>query len=81
MGNLNYINNNALISHDCELHENIHLAPASVLASSIIIESNVLIGMNSTLYYGITIGYGSTILNGLIINKTVPKNVIQKINN
>lgn len=81
MGNLNYINNNALISHDCELHENIHLAPASVLASSIIIESNVLIGMNSTLYYGITIGYGSTILNGLIINNTVSKNVIQKINN
>ena len=81
MGNLNYINNNALISHDCELHENIHLAPASVLASSIIIESNVLIGMNSTLYYGITIGYGSTILNGLIINNTVSKNVIQKNNN
>lgn len=81
MGNLNYINNNALISHDCELHDNIHLAPASVLASSIIIESNVLIGMNSTLYYGITIGHGSTILNGLIINNSVSKNVIQKSNN
>jgi sugar O-acyltransferase (sialic acid O-acetyltransferase NeuD family) len=81
IGNLNYINNNALISHDCELHENVHLAPASVLASSIIIESNVLIGMNSTLYYGITIGFGSTILNGLIINNTVSNNVIQKINN
>jgi sugar O-acyltransferase (sialic acid O-acetyltransferase NeuD family) len=81
MGNLNYINNNALISHDCKLHENVHLAPASVLASSIIIESNVLIGMNSTLYYGITIGYGATILNGLIINNSVSKNVIQKNNN
>jgi len=81
MGNLNYINNNALISHDCELHDNVHLAPASVLASSIVIESNVLIGMNSTLYYGITIGFGSTILNGLIINNTVSKNVIQKNNN
>ena len=81
MGNLNYINNNALISHDCELHENIHLAPASVLASSIIVESNVLIGMNTTLYYGITIGSDSTILNGLTINNSISKNTIQKNNN
>jgi sugar O-acyltransferase (sialic acid O-acetyltransferase NeuD family) len=81
MGNLNYINNNALISHDCELYDNIHLAPGSVLASSITIESNVLIGMNSTLYYGISIGYGATILNGLIINNSIPKNKIQKTDN
>jgi sugar O-acyltransferase (sialic acid O-acetyltransferase NeuD family) len=81
LGNLNYINNNALISHDCVLHDNIHLAPASVLASSIIIESNVLIGMNATLYYGIRIGSDSTILNGLIINNSISKSIIQKINN
>jgi sugar O-acyltransferase (sialic acid O-acetyltransferase NeuD family) len=81
MGNLNYINNNSLISHDCVLYDNIHLAPASILASSIIIESNVLIGMNATLYYGIRIGSGSTILNGLIINNSISKNTIQKINN
>jgi sugar O-acyltransferase (sialic acid O-acetyltransferase NeuD family) len=81
IGNLNYINNNALISHDCELHDNVHLAPASVLASSIIVESNVLIGMNTTLYYGIKIGKGTTILNGLIINNSISNNVIQKTNN
>lgn len=81
MGNLNYINNNSLISHDCELHNNIHLAPASVLASSIKIESNVLIGMNTTLYYGIIIGSDSTILNGLIINNSISKNTVQKNNN
>ena len=81
LGNLNYINNNALISHDCVLHDNIHLAPASVLASSIIIESNVLIGMNTTLYYGIRIGSDSTILNGLIINNSISKNIFQKNNN
>ncbi len=81
LGNLNYINNNALISHDCILHDNVHLAPASVLASSIIIESNVLIGMNTTLYYGIRIGSDSTVLNGLIINNSISKNTIQKISN
>jgi sugar O-acyltransferase (sialic acid O-acetyltransferase NeuD family) len=81
LGNLNYINNNALISHDCELNDNIHLAPGAVLASSILVESNVLIGMNSTVYYGISIGNGATILNGLIINNSISSNKIQKTNN
>jgi sugar O-acyltransferase (sialic acid O-acetyltransferase NeuD family) len=81
LGNLNYINNNSLISHDCTLDNNIHIAPGAVLASSIKVESDVLIGMNTTLFYGITIGASSTILNGLIINNNIQDNIIQKINN
>lgn len=80
LGDLNYINNNSLVSHDCTLKNNIHIAPSAVLASSIIIESHVLIGMNSTLYYGINIGENSTILNGLIINSNIENNIIQKNN-
>jgi UDP-perosamine 4-acetyltransferase len=78
LGNLNYINNNSLISHDCHLMDNIHIAPSAVLASSIHIKSHVLIGMNSTLYYGIKIGESTTILNGLIINSDIDDNIIQK---
>lgn len=81
IGNLNYINNNTLISHDCTLNDNIHVAPGAVLASSINIDSHVLIGMNTTIYYGLTIGESSTILNGLIINNNIEKGVIQKTNN
>jgi sugar O-acyltransferase (sialic acid O-acetyltransferase NeuD family) len=81
IGNLNYINNNTLISHDCTLIDNIHVAPGAVLASSINIDSHVLIGMNTTIYYGLKIGESSTILNGLIINNNIEKNVIQKTNN
>jgi sugar O-acyltransferase (sialic acid O-acetyltransferase NeuD family) len=81
VGNLNYINNNALISHDCVLFDNIHVAPGAVVASSVRIESNVLIGMNATIYYGLAIGEGSTILNGLIINNSIEKNKIQRNNN
>ena len=81
LGNLNYINNNSLISHDCILMNNIHVAPGAVLASSIKVESDVLIGMNTTLFYGITIGASSTILNGLIINNNIQQNSIQKYNN
>ena len=81
MGNLNYINNNTLISHDCTLKDNIHVAPGAVLASSITINSHVLIGMNTTLYYGINIGECSTILNGLIINNNIDNNSVQKSNN
>ncbi len=81
IGNLNYINNNSLISHDCVLENNIHIAPAAVLASSIQIKSNTLIGMNTTLYFGIKIGSNSTILNGLIVNNDVEDNIILKSNN
>jgi sugar O-acyltransferase (sialic acid O-acetyltransferase NeuD family) len=81
LGNLNYINNNSLVSHDCVLSDNIHIAPAAALASSIIIESHVLVGMNTTLYFGIKIGEYSTILNGLTINNNIEKNIIQKFNN
>jgi len=81
LGNLNYLNNNSLISHDCILEENIHIAPGAVLASSIKVESHVLIGMNTTIYYGLTIGESSTILNGLTINNNICKNMIQKTNN
>lgn len=80
LGDLNYINNNSLISHDCCLFNNIHIAPSAVLASSIKIKSHVLIGMNCTLYYGINIGESSTILNGLIINCDIESNIVQKTN-
>ena len=81
IGNLNYVNNNTLISHDCLLKDNIHVAPGAVLASSIEIESHVLVGMNVTIYYGLKIGESSTILNGLIINNNIEMNKIQKVNN
>jgi sugar O-acyltransferase (sialic acid O-acetyltransferase NeuD family) len=80
LGNLNYINNNSLISHDCILMDNIHIAPAAVLASSIIIKSHTLVGMNSTLFFGITIGESTTILNGLIINSDIGNDLIIKNN-
>lgn len=81
LGDLNYINNNSLISHDCCFMNNIHIAPSAVLASSIKIESHVLVGMNSTIFYGIKIGESTTILNGLIINNDIDNDRIQKNNN
>jgi sugar O-acyltransferase (sialic acid O-acetyltransferase NeuD family) len=81
LGDLNYINNNSLISHDCCFMNNIHIAPSAVLASSIKIESHVLVGMNSTIFYGLKIGESTTILNGLIINSNIHNDVIQKVNN
>jgi len=81
LGNLNYINNNSVVSHDCILKDNVHISPGAVLASSIAVDSHVLIGMNTTLYMGIKIGENSTITNGLIINHDVESNHFQKSNN
>lgn len=81
IGDLNYVNNNSLISHDCILEDNVHVAPGAVIASSVKIKSNVLIGMNSTIYIGIHIGKNSTINNGLIINNDVKSDIIQNKNN
>tara|TARA_B110000003_G_scaffold147308_1_gene148320 strand:- start:1559 stop:2644 length:1086 start_codon:yes stop_codon:yes gene_type:complete len=74
MGDLNYINNSCIVSHDCKIKDNVHVSPGAVLASSIEVESNCLIGMNSTLFYGLTIGENSVINNGVIINNDIPKN-------
>jgi sugar O-acyltransferase (sialic acid O-acetyltransferase NeuD family) len=81
LGDLNYVNNNSLISHDCTLSNNIHIAPGAVLASSIKINSHSLIGMNTTLYLKIIIGEQVTIQNGLIINNDVEANTVQRVNN
>tara|TARA_B110000046_G_scaffold185525_1_gene227532 strand:+ start:2459 stop:3538 length:1080 start_codon:yes stop_codon:yes gene_type:complete len=78
MGDLNYINNSSLLSHDCILVDNIHIAPGAVLASSVVVESHVLIGMNTTLFLGINIGEGASINNGLVVNSNVKRNTVQK---
>ena len=81
LGNLNYINNSSIVSHDCILTDNIHISPGAVLGSSVKIEDHVLVGMNTTLYLGISIGESTTILNGLRINSDIDKNIIQREDN
>jgi len=71
LGNLNYINNSSVVSHDCVLDDNIHIAPGAVLASSIHIGSHSLIGMNSSIYIGVEIAEGMTIKNGDVVNSNV----------
>lgn len=80
MGDLNYINNSSIVSHDCILENNIHIAPGAVLASSIEIGSNSLIGMNSTIFYGIRIGNNVTINNGVNLNSDVDNGELIKNN-
>ena len=81
IGHLNYLNTSCIVSHDCVIKDNVHISPGAVLASSILVNSHVLIGMNATLYIGLNIGENSTILNGLIINKDLEPNKIQRNSN
>ncbi len=78
LGNLNYINNNALVSHDCSISNNVHIAPGAVLASNISVKDNSLIGMNTTLFFGIKIGFNVVINNGVNLNFDVRDNSVIK---
>jgi len=74
LGNLNYINNSSVVSHECDIHNNVHIAPGAVLGGRVTIGNNSLIGMNVNVYYDITIGKNVTVNNGVCVDRNIPDN-------
>ncbi len=74
LGNLCYINTASVISHDCVLDDNVHLAPGAILAGRVTIGVNSLIGMGATVFIEVKIGRNVRIRNGLHTFKDIPDN-------
>jgi hypothetical protein len=78
LGDINFINTGAIISHDTSAILNNHFAPNSVLAGRIKIGKNNLFGMCSTVYFDTIIGNNNIIYNGVnVFNNIGNKNVIK----
>jgi sugar O-acyltransferase (sialic acid O-acetyltransferase NeuD family) len=57
------INASSVVSHDCKLSDNVHLAPGCVLAGGVKVGSDSLIGMNASVYLKVTIGSRVVVAN------------------
>jgi sugar O-acyltransferase (sialic acid O-acetyltransferase NeuD family) len=57
------INTGSIVSHDCVLHDNVHLAPGAVLAGGVEVGTDTLIGMNCAVYMRLRIGRRVTVAN------------------
>ena len=74
LGNLNYINNSSVVSHECDIQNNVHIAPGAILGGRVKIGNNSLIGMNVNVYYDIIIGENVTVNNGVCIDENLADN-------
>jgi sugar O-acyltransferase (sialic acid O-acetyltransferase NeuD family) len=77
-GNNSIVNSGAVLSHDCSIGDNAHLAPGAILAGGVRVGSGTLVGVGVTVYLGVRIGQGVTINNGLDVHADVHDHAVVK---
>lgn len=70
------LNTNAVIEHECEIDDLVHIAPSATLAGNVKVGRGSFIGANSVCKQNITIGNNSTIGAGSALVKNMPDNEI-----
>ena len=68
------INSGAIIEHDCQIGDDVHIAPGVVLSGNVYIGINTHVGTNSTIIQGIKIGKNTLIGAGSVLVKNISKN-------
>jgi sugar O-acyltransferase (sialic acid O-acetyltransferase NeuD family) len=66
------INTGAIIEHESNIGDFVHIAPASVLCGNVRVGRNAFIGANAVIKQGINIGAGAIIGAGAVVVKDVP---------
>lgn len=67
------VNNNAVISHDCQVNNYANISPGALVAGSVEIGEGALIGMGATIHLGVKIGRRARIGNGATVKAAVPE--------
>lgn len=67
------VNNNAVVSHDCQVGNYANISPGALVAGSVEIGEGALIGMGATIHLGVKIGAGARIGNGATVKTAVPE--------
>ena len=65
------VNTGAVIEHECDISENVHIAPGAVLAGNVRVMRSALIGMGARVLPGKRIGVGSTVGAGAVVTRDV----------
>jgi sugar O-acyltransferase (sialic acid O-acetyltransferase NeuD family) len=72
------INTASVIEHDCDIGENAHIAPGTVLAGKVTIGEDTMLGIGSRVIPGIIIGPRCTVGAGAVVVRNVPAGVTVK---
>lgn len=72
------INTGSIISHDCRIHDHVHIAPGSILAGNVTIGSGSLIGMGCQIFMRVDIGSNVMVANGLSVDVNLVDGAIMK---
>lgn len=65
------INTGAIIEHECDLEDNVHVAPNATLGGNVAIGRDTLIGIGATVLPGVKIGRGCVIGAGAVVRRDV----------
>lgn len=66
------LNTACIIDHECNIENNVHVAPGAVLAGNVRVKEGAFIGANSIVKEGITIGENAIIGAGSVVVRNVP---------
>lgn len=72
LGEAVIINTRAVVEHDCQLADGVHVSPGAVLCGGVTAEAGVWIGAGSIIIPGVRIGAGATVGAGAVILADVP---------
>ena len=61
------VNTGAIVDHDCDIGDNVHIAPGAVISGGVSIGSNSLVGVGSSIRQGIAIGPDAVIGAGSVV--------------
>jgi UDP-3-O-[3-hydroxymyristoyl] glucosamine N-acyltransferase len=78
LGDICIINSNAVVSHDCVLGRNVHMAPGAVLAGRVVVGESSTVGMAATVYLGLRIGSNVVVQNGCHIFRDLADGEVAK---
>lgn len=76
LGPMTIINNGAVVDHECELAEGVHVAPGAVLCGCISVGQHSMIGAGATVLPRLSIGRRCIIGAGATVTRNVPDKAV-----
>lgn len=74
MKNLCFVNTGAIVEHDCELEDYVHVAPNATLGGNVKVGTKSHIGIGDTVIQNVTIGKNVIVGAGAVILNDIPDN-------
>ena len=71
VGKMAIINTGAIVEHECQVDDFVHIAVSTVLCGNVYVKKNAFVGANATILQGITVGANAIVGAGSVIKDKV----------